>query len=352
MSRQTLTQTQAHFTARAEPDRIAAQVHQQLSHSVAPHAYHPRQLRVQLRQQRNTLLTNAWSQQVNHTIQQAFRCEVDVFDLQFTRLDTGKIQHVVDQVRQHFRRLPRDAHETLFFAVQRHLGEQLQRTADGGQGRAHFVAHGGHEGALRPVRRFGVVAGGAQFAFVPQPFGDIPQLGNEYQFTLQLRRGEDELRGELRAIATHDGELLPMPHDLRRLTWTVAGQQQPVQVAHDRRHDEVEHPLAERFGAPPAEGGFGRGIELDDLSRAVSADDAVQRRVDEYSQQGMGTRGTHDGTRQDSNWIGVSHVFAKCKAFCGDAIPSARGRRSAKDRQMPQGRTSDLLETTVRMVYL
>ncbi len=201
-------------------------------------------------------------------VQRIAEVEVDQIQVEFTGLDLGEVEDVVDHGQQV---IGRELHHPKVLSLLRAkvgVERQLGHADDAVQGRADLVAHVGQEFALAPGRRHGGILGLAHGGLRPLRRGDVPRdaeraddaavlvpkrhLGRRHPGDVAAAPGLLLLLADHGIIGLHDGPFI-FPRQIRMLLG-----------------EEVEIRLADRLGRVAQAETVGHGL--------VDADEAAHVR--------------------------------------------------------------------------
>ena len=167
---------QVDFALLGELDGVADKVDQDLLDPMVIAPQHAQWLRRAPHHEVQALGLGEVAHQALDPVQQRVQAEGLLVDDQFTGLDLGQVENVIDDVQQIAASLAHHADHGTLILGERLVFQQLGETENGVHGRAQFVAHVGQEPGLRLARGFGGLAGFDQRGFRLLAFGDV-QLG-------------------------------------------------------------------------------------------------------------------------------------------------------------------------------
>ena len=110
-----------------------------------------------------SLLVSSQSKDFHHIVQAVAQAEIDLFEIESTGFDLGKVQDIIDD-RQ--KRVGRSFHHTEIIALLRgefRVESKFRHSEDSVHGRTNLVTHIGEKLALSAARRFGSFLGALQF---------------------------------------------------------------------------------------------------------------------------------------------------------------------------------------------
>ncbi|MGC4085125.1 MAG: hypothetical protein QM736_24160 [Vicinamibacterales bacterium] len=153
------------------------------------------------------------------------------------------------------------------------------------QRRPDLVAHTRQELALRPIRRFRIVARLEELGHRDVSVGDVANEADVERALRAFDAGHRELGGELPAVPGARGNLVSRAAPRRRGRIGTGDACRPQHIAHERvvkaGWDEAgAEVLAHGVRSAHAEHALRSAVELHDVATFVEGDDTVVRRVE------------------------------------------------------------------------
>ena len=260
-----------------EFDGIAKQVEEYLPESAAVFPNECWHCRVDFGVETHALCPGLSSQGVDGAIDQLTEVEVMLFQLHFAGFDLGKVQGFVDQMQQRGAGLLRrpDPGE-LFICHILLFAQQAEKTEQGIQRGADFVAHAGKKAGFCLGGGLGRFLGLFQCVFILDAFGNVAHVGDEQFAVVYVDSSDRKLHRELLATGAHCRHLDALVHNRAVTGFQVMRHAFPVHLTQPGRDDHIHHRFADNIFPAISECCFGRIIELDDAAILIHGDDAVE----------------------------------------------------------------------------
>ena len=310
-----------HLAALGKLDGVAGQVDEDLLQALGVAHQAPRHVGLDGDGQFQLLFARIHGHRRGQRVHDLVEVELDGRQLHAARLDLRIVEHVVEDAQQ---RLARHAHHgqiLALFRIEPGIAQQIHHAQHGIEGRADFMAHVGHEIALRAVGRLGPVAllfqlRRTRFEFLLQAVAFAHQAVERFRQFADLVALPHRHGRETAAAGAHGLQRVAQAHQRRQQAHGDPAQNKRGQQRSEDapQHQPVQHAIERFEGIVERQRGGQQPVHRFQAFEAVDGRDAAAVGADHAAfaillqQLGGGQVGVRQAWLQQTAGIGVQHV--------------------------------------------